>query len=110
MGFSLYVSNSTDKDVGYLCLKNTQFPTPKVNIDCVVHGQFVTFYNERKPGDPLNYSKLVYNEICEVEVYGKYKCISNTTENWTNYHKNKNHRIIKHLQLSLLFRRFKLFQ
>lgn len=40
---------------------------------CSVHGKYVIFYNERQPGVTYRdgYSKHAYNDLCEVEVYGK---------------------------------------
>lgn len=73
-GFSLYVSNTTDRHDGYLCYKNGQeLPPLDFNTDCSKHGQYVIFYNERFSGiryppgyEPSN----VVTELCEVIVTG----------------------------------------
>ena len=76
LGFSLYVSNTTDKSNGILCFKDTNFTLntipPVFNTTCIVHGQYVIYYNERKAGVtyPYGYSQYAFNELCEVEVLG----------------------------------------
>ncbi|XP_056019826.1 receptor-type tyrosine-protein phosphatase alpha-like [Ostrea edulis] len=73
-GFSLYVSNTTIKENGYLCYKNGQeLPTLDFSTTCVKHGRYVIFYNERLDGRtyPTGYeADLVYTELCEVTVTG----------------------------------------
>lgn len=77
-GFSVYVSNTTDRLQGTLCFKDnnlTQDTIPAVfTATCAVYGQYVIYYNERLQGVvyPESYSRLAYSELCEVEVYGKY--------------------------------------
>lgn len=76
-GFFVYVSNTTSKDDGYLCYhdESTKESTLSSNqhINCTLHGRYVIYYNERKPGVnyPTFYSKYAYHELCELEIYGK---------------------------------------
>ncbi|XP_052695888.1 uncharacterized protein LOC128174360 [Crassostrea angulata] len=76
LGFSVYVSNTTDRSQGTLCFKDDNFTTntmPHVfTTNCAVHGQYVIYYNERLPGVayPDGYDSIVSINLCEVEVYG----------------------------------------
>lgn len=81
LGFSVYVSNTTERFEGTLCFKDTNFTLDTIpavfTTVCPLHGKFVIYYNERLQG--LTYSKEYspYAEInlCEVEVYGE-SCIN----------------------------------
>lgn len=74
-GFSLYVSNSTDRHRGYQCYKNgPELPPLDFNTNCKAHGRYVIFYNERL--NRLNYPSgyqlaSVYTELCDVAVTGE---------------------------------------
>lgn len=77
LGFSVYVSNTTDKQQGVLCFKDNGFnesTKPAVfTTKCTVHGQYVIYNNEKLAGieNPDRNSAYVMNNLCEVEVYGK---------------------------------------
>lgn len=77
LGFSVYLSNTTNKEDGVLCFRDTNFtratiPNP-VNISCPSYGRYVIYYNNRthKPF-PAGYNKYALSDLCEVEVYGEY--------------------------------------
>ncbi|XP_065943730.1 uncharacterized protein [Magallana gigas] len=76
IGFSVYVSNTTNRLQGTLCYKDDNFTLATIpavfNTTCPVHGQYVIYYNERLPGVtyPDDYSEVVVSDLCELEVYG----------------------------------------
>lgn len=44
-GFSLYVSNTTDRHSGYPCYKDGPYVSPlDFNTMCLIHGRYVIFY------------------------------------------------------------------
>ena len=85
-GFSIYISNTGDRESSSLCYKDGQtLPPLNFTISCTLSGRYVIFYNER--GDGVTYpagyevTSNVYTELCEVIVYGSvflltYKYIS----------------------------------
>lgn len=78
LGFSVYVSNSTERLQGTQCFKDVNFTLDTipavVTIVCPVHGQYVIYYNERLREKiyPDNYNPTAENNLCEIEVYGEY--------------------------------------
>lgn len=75
LGFSLYVSKTTDMHQGTLCFKDNHFTIhtlPAVfTTPCYVHGQYVIYYNERRNIYRRGFTINVYSNLCEVEVYGE---------------------------------------
>lgn len=75
LGFSLYVSNTTDMSQGILCFKDREFSTRTIpavfTTNCSMPGQYVIYYNERLMNGsyPKEYSPFVQSNLCEVEVY-----------------------------------------
>lgn len=77
LGFSVYVSKTTNLSDGKLCLKDENFTRSTitaVRIFCIVHGQYVIYYNERLQGViyPDDYSKYASTCLCEVDVNGTF--------------------------------------
>ncbi|XP_078330559.1 uncharacterized protein LOC111115548 [Crassostrea virginica] len=76
LGFSIIISNTTEKKDGIICFKDNNFTTstiPEVfKITCPYYGQYVIYYNERLHDllYPKDYSAFAYNDLCEFEVYG----------------------------------------
>ncbi|XP_065921950.1 receptor-type tyrosine-protein phosphatase mu isoform X1 [Magallana gigas] len=76
LGFSVYVSNTTDRLEGMLCFKDTNLTLDTIpavfTTACPVHGQYVIYYNERLSWltYPKEYSPYAESNLCEVEVYG----------------------------------------
>uniref|UniRef100_K1RBD9 Endothelial cells scavenger receptor n=1 Tax=Magallana gigas TaxID=29159 RepID=K1RBD9_MAGGI len=79
-GFSVYISNTPEKEDGVLCFNDYYFTnetiTPVITMYCTHHGRYVIYYNNRTSSSiPPYYSKYAYNELCEFEVY---VCQNNT--------------------------------
>lgn len=78
LGFSVYVSNSTNRQQGTLCYKDSNFTLETipavVTVACPINGQYVIYYNERLTGKsyPESYKLYAQNNVCEIEVYGEY--------------------------------------
>ncbi|XP_078328172.1 uncharacterized protein LOC144623585 [Crassostrea virginica] len=71
-GFSLYISNTGDRDSSSLCYKDgPELPPLNFSTECLVSGRFVIIYNERLDGVtyPAGYV-VAYTELCEVTVNG----------------------------------------
>lgn len=77
LGFSVYVSNSTNKEEGFLCYHDTNHTATNIpsemTVPCDIQGRYVIYYNSRKLGLTPNfgYSGKAHINLCEVEVYGK---------------------------------------
>lgn len=76
LGFSLYMSNTTRKEDGIMCFRDTIYtletiPNP-LNISCRLDGRFLIYYNNRTNSPlPAGYTYTALNHLCEIEVYGK---------------------------------------
>ncbi|XP_062592399.1 uncharacterized protein LOC134253824 [Saccostrea cucullata] len=70
-GFSLYLSNSTKKEEGYMCYKDgPDLPPLNFTTKCIGYGRYVIYYNERLSGVtyPAGYEAMSYSQLCEVVV------------------------------------------
>ncbi|XP_062605899.1 uncharacterized protein LOC134267698 [Saccostrea cucullata] len=76
LGMSVYVSNTTEKNEGVLCFKDSKYTRTTIpntiTIECIKHGRYVIYYNERLPWVtyPAGYSQYAFNELCELEIFG----------------------------------------
>ena len=75
LGFSVYISNTTNKEDRVLCFRDTNYtiatmPNP-INISCPYHGRYVIYYNNRTLLPyPEGYEHYTAIGLCEVKVYG----------------------------------------
>ncbi|XP_065921324.1 receptor-type tyrosine-protein phosphatase epsilon isoform X2 [Magallana gigas] len=76
-GFSLYLSNTTERQSKDLCYTDgPELPPLDFNTNCTTYGRYVIFYNERLIGKkyPVGYETAnVITELCEVTVTGCYE-------------------------------------
>ena len=78
LGFSVYISNTTNKNDGILCFHDTKYTRDtipeSVIIPCIHYCRYVIYYNERLPGRtyPSGYYQYARADLCEVEVYGAF--------------------------------------
>ncbi|XP_062571468.1 uncharacterized protein LOC134233508 [Saccostrea cucullata] len=78
-GFSLYISNTSRREDGYLCyedLSTLGLPDLDFSTRCIKYGRFVIFYNERmdqKFYSSSRYENPALTELCDVVVQGCYR-------------------------------------
>ena len=77
LGFSVYISNTTNKEDGVLCFRDTNYTKAiipnHVNITCPYHGRYVIYYSNstHRPRPAAGYSQYAFNELFELEVLGE---------------------------------------
>lgn len=77
----MFIFNLINKEEGILCFKDNNYIRViilnLINIICFIFGRYVIYYNNRIYIFYLfDFSVYVYNELCEVEVYGEYFYLS----------------------------------
>ncbi|XP_065923424.1 uncharacterized protein [Magallana gigas] len=75
LGFSVYISNTTEGKDFVLCFKDTTFNDTTIpavlTLNCTTQGRYVAYYNNRTATNlPSFYSEYAFSELCEFEVYG----------------------------------------
>nr|XP_022303399.1 uncharacterized protein LOC111110994 [Crassostrea virginica] len=76
LGFSVYISNTTNKNDGVLCYHDSNYTKGTIpetaTTPCSYSGQYIIYYNERVRGRnyPSDYYRYARADLCEVEVYG----------------------------------------
>lgn len=78
LGFSVYISNTTNREDGILCFIDTTYTTATipnpVTIPCPHYGRYIIYYNNRTHLPyPEEYSDTTGSFLCEVGVYGNTK-------------------------------------
>lgn len=77
LGFSIYISNTTEKEDGILCYRDTHHTASTIPANvtalCFMVGRYVIYYNTRdgQAVRKLDYSALTQINLCEVVVNGK---------------------------------------
>ncbi|XP_061192646.1 multiple epidermal growth factor-like domains protein 10 [Saccostrea echinata] len=78
-GFSLYISNTSRREEGFLCYKDLstlELPDLDFSTRCIKYGRFVIFYNERIGQtfySSSRYENPALTELCDVVVRGCYQ-------------------------------------
>lgn len=78
LGFSIYISNTTNRTDGSLCFKNNIYTRSTIanpfTVNCRRHGRYVIYYNNRTNNPfPNGVSKDgAYNELCEFDIFGTF--------------------------------------
>ncbi|XP_061194970.1 multiple epidermal growth factor-like domains protein 10 [Saccostrea echinata] len=76
LGFFVYASNTTNIRDGHLCFHDTKYTKATIpavaNITCLVHGQYIIYFNKRPQNSPNadQFYPYAHTELCEVEIYG----------------------------------------
>ena len=92
LGFSVYVSNSTNKDDGQICFHDNGYfdlsTIPAVlTLNCSLQGRYITYFNNRTE-NKTEYSQYAETNLCEFEVYGNsitFKCTKTIVFSYSTY-------------------------
>lgn len=76
VGFSVFVSNTTNREEGSLCFHdngifNRSSIPVVITLNCEIQGRYVIYFNQRSGTQPSYYSPEAYVDLCELEVYGE---------------------------------------